>query len=109
MFELKMWDIQMRVACEIATLFKDDKHFTETTVHRVNTPCITTTYNKSNPVTVMIHIYKKVFQIRLIGAREDIKVDYYTEGDVISDIMNQLNTMLSTPPPNKGDTATKPL
>lgn len=97
MTELKMWDFQMIIACEIAKLFKEDKHFTEVIVYNQNTPCTTATYNKSNSVTVMIHLYKKVFQIQLIGAREDITVDYYAEDDVITGIMNQLNVMLSKP------------
>lgn len=94
MFELKMWDIQMRVTVELGReLCKlDNIHRIE--CHNANTPYLTAELGKDNPVYITIHIYKKVFQIRLSGSHDDLKVCYHTEGNVINSIVDKLNELL---------------
>lgn len=94
MFELKMWDIQMRVTVQLGreVCKLDDIHRLE--CHNANTPYITAEYGEDNPVYVTIHIWKKVFQIQLTGSHKDLKVCYHTEGNVVNGIVEQLTSML---------------
>ena len=91
MLTLKMWDIQMRVAVEIGRELCKVEGITRIEVSKANTPYITCEYDK---VYITIHIYKKVFQIQLVGAHKDLKVFYHEEGNAVLGIVDKLQSML---------------
>ena len=94
MFELKMWDIQMRVAVEMGRELCKLEDISRFEFHKANTPYVTCEYGGDNPVHITIHIWKKVFQIQLTGAHKDLKVFYHVEGNVVLGIVDKLQSML---------------
>lgn len=86
-----MWDIQMRVAVEIGRELCKLEGITRVEVCNANTPYITCEYGE---VYITIHIYKKVFQIQLVGALKDLKVLYHEEGNVVLGVVDKLQSML---------------
>lgn len=94
MFELKMWDIQMRVVVELGRALCSVEGIYDIKCEKENTPYLTCVYNKDNPIHVTIHVWKKVFQVQLTGSHEDLKVCYHTEGNVVNGIVEQLMSML---------------
>lgn len=91
MLTLKMWDIQMRVAVEIGRELCKVEGITRVEVSTANTPYITCEYGE---VYITIHIYKKVFQIQLVGALKDLKVLYHEEGNAVLGVVDKLQSML---------------
>lgn len=98
MFELKMWDTQMRVVCEIAKTLADVQGIHNIKTHNANTPCVSAELDDGGKTVIMIHVYKRLYQIHLSGHHNDIKVHHHSPDNVITTIIDQLNTMLSNPP-----------
>lgn len=94
MFELKMWDIQMRVVVGLGRALCSVEGIYDIKCEKENTPYLTCAYNKDNPIFITIHIWKKVFQIQLTGAHKDLKVFYHVEGNVVLGIVDKLQSML---------------
>lgn len=62
--------------------------------HEHHSPCLSATYNASNPVYIVLHIHKTMYEVQLSGAIEYTGVYYHHKDNPVLDIVDKITTLL---------------